>query len=234
MVRQTNSRARPAARSKTEDDRVSTREHLLEAAGHVFAKKGFERSTAKEICERAGTNAAAVNYHFGGIEALYAAVLDEARSRILSVRAIELAVEGKIDPRKKLEAALEVIVQTLLGPVSSSWVLQVFGRDMVTPSPTTYAAKEKLIQPLARILRGFVGELMGLPEDAPAVARACLSLMAPICILIVGDRRMIKCALPNFGLGSEDAPALAQHLVDYALAGLDAIAGSVRRRGSKA
>jgi len=228
-----SSRARSAARSKTEDERVSTREHLLEAAGYVFAKKGFERSTAKEICERAGTNAAAVNYHFGGIEALYAAVLDEARSRILSVRAIELAVEGKIDPRKKLEAALEVIVQTLLGPVSSSWVLQVFGRDMVTPSPTTYAAKEKLILPLARILRGFVGELMGLPEDAPAVARSCLTLMAPICILIVGDRRMMKRALPSFGLGADDAPDLARHMVDYALAGLEAIARSEQRRGVK-
>jgi AcrR family transcriptional regulator len=223
-------RAGSARRPKTEEARQGTREHLLEAAGHVFAQKGFEGSTAKEICERAGTNAAAVNYHFGGIEALYAAVLDEARNRILSVRAIELAVEGKTDPRAKLEAALGVIVQTLLGPVSSSWVLQVFGRDMVTPSPTTYPAKEKLILPLARILRGFVGELMGLPEDDPAVARGCLSVMAPICILIVGDRRMMKRALPSFGLGAEDAPALARHMVDYALAGLEATARKAREK----
>jgi TetR/AcrR family transcriptional regulator, regulator of cefoperazone and chloramphenicol sensitivity len=229
MIRQTISRARLAPRSKTEEDRQSTRQRLLEAAGHVFAKKGFERSTAKEICERAGTNAAAVNYHFGGIEALYAAVLDEARKRILSVRAIEVAVEGKTDPRAKLEAALDVIVQTLLGPVSSSWVLQIFGRDMVTPSPTTYPAKEKLILPLARILRAFVGELMRLPEDDSAVARGCLSVMAPICILIVGDRRMMKRALPSFGLGADDAPALARHMVDYALAGLEATARRARK-----
>jgi AcrR family transcriptional regulator len=208
----------------TEEDRQSTRQLLLEAAGHVFAKKGFERSTAKEICERAGTNTAAVNYYFGGIEALYAAVLDEARSRIFSVRAIGLAIEGKTDPRSKLQAALDVIIQTLLGPVSSSWVLQVFGRDMVTPSPTTYAAKEKLILPAARILRGFVGEVMGLPEDDPAVARGCFTLIAPICILILGDRRILKRAFPSFGLGAEDAPALARHMVDYAIAGLDAAA----------
>src|SRR5579863_7482851 len=173
MIRQMRRRALSADRSKTEQDRQGTRQHLLEAAGHVFAKKGFERSTAKEICERAGTNTAAVNYHFGGIEALYAAVLNEARSRIFSVRAIALAVEGKTDPRAKLQAALDVVVQTLLGPVSSSWVLQVFGRDMVTPSPTTYPAKEKLLLPFARIFRGFICELMGLPEDDPAVARGC-------------------------------------------------------------
>jgi TetR/AcrR family transcriptional regulator, regulator of cefoperazone and chloramphenicol sensitivity len=101
MARQTISHARSPLRSKTEEDHRSTRQQLLEAAGHMFAKKGFERSTAKEICERAGTNTAAVNYHFGGIEALYAAVLDEARNRILSVRAIELAVEGQNRPEGK-------------------------------------------------------------------------------------------------------------------------------------
>ena len=71
---------------------------------------------------------------------------------------------------------------------------------MVTPSPTTYAAKEKLIFPRRKILREFVGDLMGLPEDHPAVARGCMTLMAPICILIVGDRRIMKRALPSFGL----------------------------------
>ena len=202
MARQTISPARSAPRSKTktEEDRQGTRQHLLEAAGHVFAEKGFERSTAKEICERAGTNTAAVNYYFGGIEALYAAVLDEARSRILSVRAIEMAVEGKTDPRAKLQAALDVVMQTLARPGVVVLGIAGFRAGHGDPSPTTYAAKDKLILPLARILRGFVGELMGLPEDDPAVARGCVSVMAPICILIIGDRRMMKRAFPSFGL----------------------------------
>jgi len=230
MARQTTSRAHLVVRSKTEADRQTTREQLLEAAGHLFAKKGFERSTAKEICEKAGTNSAAVNYHFGGIEGLYGAVLNEARDRILSVRAIEVAVKGKTDPKAKLAVALEVIVQTLLGPVSSSWALRVFGRDMVTPSPTTYAAKDKLILPLARIVRGLVAKLMALPENDPAVARGCLTLMAPICILIIGDRRMMNRAFPDIGLGADDAPALARHMVDYALAGLEATARLSQKR----
>ncbi len=150
-------RAGSARRPKTEEDRQGTREHLLEAAGHVFAQKGFERTTAKEICERANTNTAAVNYYFGGIEALYAAVMEEARNRIFSVREIGLAIAGKTEPVAKLEAALNVLIESLLGPVSSSWALQVFGRDMVTLSPTAHAAKLKLILPGARILRELVG-----------------------------------------------------------------------------
>ena len=75
---------RPWVHKATESRRGSpgTREHLLEAAGHVFAHKGFERTTAKEICELARTNTAAVNYYFGGIESLYAALMEEARNRI--------------------------------------------------------------------------------------------------------------------------------------------------------
>jgi AcrR family transcriptional regulator len=231
MARRTISRTHPDSRSKNEDDRQGTRQILLEAAGQVFAEKGFERSTAREICERAGTNTAAVNYYFGGIEALYAAVVEEARNRVFSVQAIGQAIDGKTSPKAKLEAAVGVLVETLLGPVASSWELRLLARDMVTPSPTTDAAKEKLILPRARILRRFVGELTGLPEDHPAVARGCVSLMAPLCLLVLGDRRMLKRALPSLGLGADDAGDLAHHLVQFALAGLDAVGRQARKQG---
>ncbi|MGA9754367.1 MAG: TetR family transcriptional regulator, partial [Desulfobaccales bacterium] len=52
-----------------------TRQRLLEAAGEVFAKKGFRNTTIREICRRARANLAAVNYHFGDKERLYLAVL---------------------------------------------------------------------------------------------------------------------------------------------------------------
>jgi TetR/AcrR family transcriptional regulator, regulator of cefoperazone and chloramphenicol sensitivity len=223
MAPRTISRTRPGSRSKKEEDRQDTRQHLLEAAGHVFAEKGFERSTAKEISERARTNTAAVNYHFGGIEGLYEAVLEEARNRIFSVQTIGKAIEGKTNPKEKLEAIFDAVVQTLLGPLSSSWVLRVLGRDMVTSTPASDAAKDKLILPRALILKRFVGEYVGLPDDHPAVARACVSLMAPFCMLVLADRRRMKRALPSLGLGPEDAPGFARHLVQFALAGLEAL-----------
>ncbi len=225
MAHRMINRIRPASRSKNEEDRQGTRQHLLEAAGHVFAEKGFERSTAKEISERAHTNTAAVNYYFGGIEGLYEAVLEEARSRIFSVQTIGRAIEGKTNPREKLEAVIGAVVQTLLGPLSSSWVLRVLARDMVTPSPASDAAKDKLILPRALILRRFVGEYVGRPEDDPAVARACVSLMAPFCMLVLADRGRMRRALPSLGLGPDDAPGFARHLVQFALAGLETIKG---------
>src|ERR1700733_3148246 len=48
-----------------------TRMGLLEAAGEEFAANGFESARIRSICQRAGANVAAVNYHFGDKSELY-------------------------------------------------------------------------------------------------------------------------------------------------------------------
>jgi len=65
---------------------MKTREKLIEAAGQVFAERGFQEATVREICSRAGTNGAAVNYHFGDKLGLYTEVL---RSSIFALQAAE-------------------------------------------------------------------------------------------------------------------------------------------------
>ena len=52
---------------------------LLEAAGEVFADKGYRAATIREIIRRAQVNIAAVNYHYGDKQNLYAAVFRYAR-----------------------------------------------------------------------------------------------------------------------------------------------------------
>jgi TetR/AcrR family transcriptional regulator, regulator of cefoperazone and chloramphenicol sensitivity len=227
MKRDENQRSRSVASAREperERDDQTTRERLLEVAGQVFAEKGFDRATGKEICERAGINTAAVNYYYGGIEGLYAAVIREAHSRFVTHAAAVAAIADKTDARAKLEAILELIVRTLVGPALSSWVLRVIGREVVAPSAALAALRETEFLPKTRILKSIVSELMGLPEDHPAVARGCVSVMAPCFLLLIFDRDMLKRAFPSLGLGSEDAAALVRHMMQYALAGLAAVA----------
>src|SRR5262245_54165184 len=56
-----------------------TEQRLLEAAGQVFAEKGFKAATVRDIVAKAGIkNIAAVNYYFGDKEKLYDAALRHA------------------------------------------------------------------------------------------------------------------------------------------------------------
>jgi AcrR family transcriptional regulator len=218
----------PAPPGRHEDDQ-GTRRRLLEAAGQVFAEQGFDRATGKEICERAGTNTAAVNYYFGTVAGLYAAVLREAQGRLVTAEALSAAVAGKADARAKLEAIVRLFVGVLTGPASASWALRVAVREVVDPSPAAAALAEKEMRPKVRILRAVVGELMGLPAEHPAVARGCVSVMAPCVLLPIYDRHMLLRAFPDLGLAPEDAEALVRYLLRYALAGLSAVAADARR-----
>jgi TetR/AcrR family transcriptional regulator, regulator of cefoperazone and chloramphenicol sensitivity len=52
-----------------------TRERLLAVATDVFAAKGFQTATTREICDAAESNMAAIHYHFGDKVGLYKATL---------------------------------------------------------------------------------------------------------------------------------------------------------------
>jgi AcrR family transcriptional regulator len=57
--------------------RARTRAALLEAAGRVYARRGFDGATLDEIAEEAGFTKGAVYDHFGSKEKLLFALLDE-------------------------------------------------------------------------------------------------------------------------------------------------------------
>ena len=55
-----------------------TRELILQAAETEFANRGFARARLEDIAEPVGITRAAIIYHFGDKQALYAAVLEAA------------------------------------------------------------------------------------------------------------------------------------------------------------
>ena len=64
----------------------TTKERIITAAGEIFAERGFDGTTVRDICQAAGVNLAAVNYHFGDKERLYIETVKRAhRSRMEQV-----------------------------------------------------------------------------------------------------------------------------------------------------
>jgi AcrR family transcriptional regulator len=54
-----------------------TRDRLLRAAARLFAEKGYEGTSVKELATEAGVNVSLVSYHFGGKEGLFKTCLEQ-------------------------------------------------------------------------------------------------------------------------------------------------------------
>jgi len=57
------------------DDKTSTRELILDAAEHLFARQGYQATTVKQVAERVGVQGPALYKHFASKRALYEEVL---------------------------------------------------------------------------------------------------------------------------------------------------------------
>src|ERR1700759_2621646 len=86
---------RPARKSVTPDAiSAGTKTRILDAAEAQFMEHGFEATSMRGLTSAAGVNLAAVNYHFGGKEELFQAVL---------TRRLDPMNQERIDLLEKLE-----------------------------------------------------------------------------------------------------------------------------------
>lgn len=205
-------------------DGAATRLHLLEIAGQVFAERGFADATSKEICERAGTPMASVNYHFGSRDALYEAVLIEAHRQIVDLDQLAGMTQQISDPKLKLQAVLSHLIG-LSTRAATPWGFRVMLREVMSPSPVVPALIEKAIRPKAKLLLGLIAQVLGLPPDHPAVQRSLVFSVLPCIVLLVAPREVSARLLPAIAKGST---GLEEELMRYVMAGLDAMASAHR------
>ena len=200
-------------------DGNTTRLHILETAGQLFAERGFADATSKEICTRAGTNMAAINYHFNGRDGLYEAVLIEAHRQVVSIDELASLASASSDPRLKLRAFLTHLIEMGSQP-KAPWGFRVVLREALSPSPALPMMIKRAVLPKAKLLRGLLGAIVGLPDDHPAVQRALLFTVLPCIVMMVAPKDLGNKVLPAL----KDTQALADDLMRYVLAGLDAVA----------
>ena len=144
----------------------SAREQILSVAGPVFAEKGYQSATVREICKSAEVNLAAVNYHFGDKKRLYL----EAVTRAHQDRAREVPMPdwGRIvDPAKKLSGFVETLLTRLIGDKQSPWQTRLMMREVMTPTDACRDLVEDYIRPQFEILLSIVD---GLVPSAASVA----------------------------------------------------------------
>ena len=74
-----------ATARQTREVPASTKARILQAAEEVFASKGFEGASTREIASRAGVNISSLHYHWESKETLYLAVLRHIYNQLIEI-----------------------------------------------------------------------------------------------------------------------------------------------------
>jgi TetR/AcrR family transcriptional regulator, regulator of cefoperazone and chloramphenicol sensitivity len=195
----------------------TTRGRILEAAGEVFADKGYEAATIREICEKAGVNLAAVNYYFGGKESLYVQTLERAHLRDIRDEDLPDWPPGT-SPASKLRFVVYQILAQLLSVQDDPWEARLLVREIMNP---TAAGKRVLREHFRRAfgqLQGILDEI--LPPEMPDHQRHQIALsIIGECALYRALVKVIPLVIDEDELqqhyGVDD---LAEHIAQVSLA----------------
>jgi AcrR family transcriptional regulator len=118
-----------------------SRGRLLAAAERLFAERGIDAVSLREILRESGVkHATAIQYHFGGKDGLLSAVLEERYARVDTRRDAmldQLEAETGDDPRA-LAATLVRPLATELGDDRGRFFLQIYSQMVLrTNAPTS-------------------------------------------------------------------------------------------------
>jgi len=113
------------------------RENIIASAVPLFAAKGLNGVSVRDLARAAGVNLSMISYYFGGKEGLYAAVLTEQFAVLGKLEEIELM---EIDTLQKLELYVRATVSRYR---KSPFLLRFYTSELTNPT----ACFETIVKP---------------------------------------------------------------------------------------
>lgn len=194
------------------------RDRILNAAEAVFAEKGYDAATVREITREAGVNIAAVNYYFRDKERLYVECLTQAHA----------CADGGggepfpdwspgTPPETKLRDFIRTMAARMHAPARPT-ALRLLMREFAHPSPPAQEVILQFIRPKAMLLRGILAEL--LPGADPLrLLMIGFSVIGQV-LFYRQNRPVVELIFGKDRVDALDAEAVAGHVTRFTLAAL--------------
>ena len=198
-----------------------TKEALIEAALVLFAEKGFEVVSVRDITGAAGANVASVRYHFGSRESLIDAVVTRLVTPVNEERLRRIDHLEKRERRTTVRELLEALFEPLLSQIKGSLVSEklfckLMGR-IVGERP--YEFPGEIMGQFREVAARFIPELMkavpGLTQEV-ALWKVHFSFGVLSSTLLHGE--LLK-QVSAGTVGDEDLETTFARIIDFCEAG---------------
>jgi TetR/AcrR family transcriptional regulator, regulator of cefoperazone and chloramphenicol sensitivity len=205
------------------ESQAATKESLLKAAAEVFAQVGFRAATVRQICERAGANIAAVNYHFGDKEKLYLEVLRHTQAQAFKKFPPDLGLKPNAPAEEKLKAFVRSFLLRIFDEGEAAHHGKIMSHEMIDPTHALDALVQERIRPLAAQLNAIVRELLG-KKASEELVRRCASSVVSQCCFYHHCRPVISRLFPEQKFSAEEIEKIAGHITEFSVAALKQVA----------
>ena len=206
-----------------------TRERILNSSQKLFADRGFDATSVRDITTEAGCNVASVNYHFGGKEKLY---LETFRSMLTVLRDRRLEMMGELmerRPRPTLDEFVETFAVIMLEPLVKDsrgrMFLDLVSREMISPRLPQGVLLEEFFEPMMQ--RATMALAQVGPTLQESTARMCvMSMVGQLLHSLKAQHLLFDLGRPDvIPTSPEDQIA---HFVRFSVGGINACAGEVQ------
>lgn len=195
-----------------------TRQRLLEAAGEVFAEKGFKAATVREIIERAGVNIAAVNYYFRDKESLYRAVLEYGFQCHIQ-RLPQPSLAADIPAAERFRVLIRAIFRELVVDETTPWHLQLLLRELSQPSTAGRELVRAFIRPIYEMLWSVLRQLIPADWSEEKLHLIGFSIIGQ-CFYHRLGRHVIHEVVGDDEFRRYQTGIVADHIADFSLAAI--------------
>jgi AcrR family transcriptional regulator len=205
-----------------------TRTRLLEAAGEVFAERGFRAATVRDICQHAGANVAAINYHFGDKETLYREVLERTAQETLERYPPDHGLGPDPSAEERLHAFVRSFLLRVLTGDKPAWFMRLLAREMIQPTGALDRLVESVHKPLFLRLRGIVAEIAGAGVDPQTITWSSQAVVAQ-CLFYRHAQAVIERMGHKVPGTPDEIDRLADQITRFSLAGIRERARGARK-----
>src|SRR5580692_5146382 len=200
------------------EDRRDPKDLLLDAAGEIFAEKGLEGATVREICGKAGLNVAAVNYYFRDKKALYIEAVKLAHCT--GGQTPQFEAPAGTPPEQVLEAFIRQMMGMMLDDVRPTWHLELMMREMARPTEACVELVRSFIGPMFETLKQIIRPLLPSEISPLDLNLHAFSIVAQ-CLLYRYHRPVGRILVGEDGYTTlMDLDRLTRHITDFSRAAL--------------
>jgi len=210
----------PHADTETSD----ARSRLVSAGLRLFAEKGYEGASTREICEAAGVNISAIRYYFGDKAGLYRAAFTEPMGE--SPCGTNIAAYAELPLPEVLHRFFAEFLEPLKKGEELGLVMKLHFREMIEPTGAWQQEIDAEIKPQHDGLVALLQAHLGLDRADDDLHRLAFSITGMAVHFYVGQDVIAAVSPPLLNTPAA-VDILAERLAGYSVS---MVTGEAARR----